>query len=141
MLADAPKEIVAAGYVKALNAAANVIADALEIHTPVKAEDTGGLLDKGVLRESLMTEVQLDSQLRGGTARIGFGKNGFVALWVEYGHRMVSHKSGGKKQIGEVRPHPFMRPTADASAEAAIQAFANSLQQTVATQFPQGKVA
>lgn len=143
MLAEAPRTVVARGYLKALQAGANVIANAVEERTPVKAEDTGGLLDRGELRESLMIEVELDSQFRGGVARIGFGKNGNVALWVEYGHRMVGHKysKSGKQQIGDIQSKPFMRPAAAASAEAAIAAFAQSLEETVSSISPNSKVA
>jgi len=140
MLDEAPRTIVARGYLKALQAGANVIADAVEIRTPVKAEDTGGLLDTGELRESLMIDTQLDSQFRGGVAEVGFGKNGAIAAWVEYGHVLVGHKPG-KKPLGEVPMHPFMRPAFDASAEAAVDAFAESLRETVTESFPQGEVA
>lgn len=136
MLAEAPRSVVASGYTKALQAAANVIADEVELHTPVKAQDTGGLLDKGVLRESLMIAIELDVQFRGGIAKVGFGKNGHVALWVEYGHNMVGHKPG-KKPSGVVPANPFMRTAADAKANSAIDAFANSLSQTVRENFPQ----
>jgi hypothetical protein len=140
MLATAPKTIVASGYTRALSAAGEVIAAELEIRTPVKAEDTGGILDRGVLRESVTVEVLLDSQFRGGQVKVGFGKNGAVALWVEYGHRLVGHKPGGKV-IGSVPPHPFMRPTAEAAGESAIEAFYQSLRGTVAAEFPQGRTA
>ena len=103
MLAEAPKIVVANGFLKALSAGANVFADELETSTPEKAEDTGGLLDKGVLRESITIEVELDSQSRGGSADISFGKNGFVAKWVgldtELGHK---DKTGEKKVLGSV---------------------------------------
>lgn len=140
MLEKASKTLVARGYMKALQAGSNVIADAVEVRTPIKSEDTGGLLDKDELRESLMVDIQLDSQFRGGVAEIGFGKNGHVANFVEYGHILLGHKPG-KKPLGDVPAHPFMRPAADASAEAAIDAFAESLKQTVTEEFPQGKTA
>lgn len=138
MLREAPKEIVARGFLRALQAGANVIADELELRTPVKAEDTGGLLDKGVLRESLMVAITLDSQFRGGHAEVGFGKNGQVAYWVEYGHRIVGHKPGKRDSGKSVPMHPFMRPAVDRSADAAVAAVAESLSQTVA-ELPGGK--
>jgi HK97 gp10 family phage protein len=145
MLAEAPKIVVANGFLKALSAGANVFADELETSTPEKAEDTGGLLDKGVLRESITIEVELDSQSRGGSADISFGKNGFVAKWVEFGHRMLGHKdkTGEKKVLGSVEgttvpPHPFVRPAFDAAADRAVEAFTNSIEETVLSQFPQG---
>lgn len=126
MLAEAPKTVVATAYLKALQAGANVIADELESRTPIKAEDVGGLLDKGVLRESVMIAVEIDSDLRGGQAEVGFGKNGYVAMWVEYGHRMVGHKPN-KKLKGTVKANPFMRQTAAVSADRAIAAFQDEL--------------
>lgn len=137
MLRDAPKNIVALGFIRAVSAGANVIADEVELHTPVKAQDTGGLLDKGELRESLMIDFSMDSQLRWAAAQVGFGKNGHVALWVEYGHQMVGH-APGKKARGQVAAQPFMRPAADASADAAIEAVTRSLSDTVRDHFPQG---
>ena len=141
MLDKAPRTIVARGYLKALQAGANVIADAVEIRTPVKAEDTGGLLDKGELRESLMIDIQLDSALRGGVADIGFGKNGNVANWIEYGHRIVGHKPGKTDSGASVPANPFMRGAADGCAEAAIDAFTGSLKETIAAAYPQSNVA
>jgi HK97 gp10 family phage protein len=149
MLEQAPRTIAARGYRKALQAGANVIANAVEARTPIKAEETGGLLEQGELRESLVTDIELNSDLRGGVAEIGFGKNGHVALWVEYGHRQVEHgakwadrqKGYEGKLLGEVPAKPFMRPAADASAEAAVDAYAESLKQTVSEEFPQRQVA
>ena len=141
MLEQAPRRIVSRGYRKALQAAADVIADEVRVRTPIKAEDTGGLLAEGELRESLVTDVEIDSQARGGVAEVGFGDNGHVALWLEYGRHVVGHKPE-LKDTGKVIPaKPFMRPAADASAEAAVDAFAESLKQTVTEEFPQGRVA
>jgi hypothetical protein len=139
MLREAPTDIVALGFIRALQAGGNVIANQVEVRTPVKKEDTGGLLDKAELRESLMIAFSLDSKLKWGAAQIGFGKNGHVALWVEYGHKMLGHRPGKKSLTLPVRPHPFMRPAADAAADPAIAAVAASLSDTVRTYFPQGK--
>jgi hypothetical protein len=136
MLREAPRTIVARGWVRALSAGGEAIAEVLEANTPIKEEDTGGLLDRGELRESVMIEVILDSNFRGGLARVGFGKNGPVALWIEYGHRMVGHKPL-KKLLGEVPQKPFMRITTDQAYDRAVAAFAQSLEETVRTEFPQ----
>jgi hypothetical protein len=138
MLDDAPRDLVARGFLKALQASADVIAEEVGVRTPIKSEDTGGLLERGELRASLRTDVQLDSQFRGGVARVGFGKAGAIANWIEWGHRLVGHKSSGKKLIGEVKARPFLRPAFDSSADAAVDAFARSLEQTVKSEFPQG---
>lgn len=139
LLEKAPKNVVARGFLKAAQAGANVITDVLEPLIPVKAEDTGGILDKGEMKELLMIAVDLDSDFRGVSADVGFDKRaGNAPLWVEYGHRMVGHD---KKQIGEVPAHPFMRPAADASAEGAIEAFTDSLNNTLREEYPQTQTA
>lgn len=138
MLREGPKMLVANGFLKALSAGGNVIADALEVNTPVKAEDTGGVLDRGVLRESVMIQVELDSQFRGGSAHIGFGKNGYVANWLEFGHVLKSHKG---KVLGFVPPNPFMRRTLNNCGDQAIQAFADSIKNTAKDMFPNFKPA
>ncbi|SRR5216684_818579 len=131
MLREAPKIIVATGFLKALNAGAQEINRELNIREPVR---------EGKLKAARMMEITLDNQLRGGLARIGYGKMGQRALWVEYGHRMIGHKPG-KKAEGMIAPHPFMRVAFDSSAERAIAAFADSLAQTVREQFPQGSTS
>ena len=131
MLAEAPKSVVARGFLKALDAGAKVFEQELEIRTPVLVSALMTVAEKGKhhpgdLRRALMSLVTLDSQFRGGEAAVGYGKQGFIANFVEYGHRMVTHKPG-KKHIGQVPAHPFMRPTFDAKADAALDAFAESL--------------
>ena len=55
-------------------------------------------------------------------------------MWVEYGHAMVGHRPG-KKDLGTIPPHPFMRPGFDASADAAVDAFAESLAATLRQEY------
>ncbi len=153
MLRDAPKTVVATGFTRALSAAGNVIAEELEIKAPIKKEELGGILDRGELRESVMVSVSLDQQFRGGTASVGFmTANGAdsVALWLEYGHRIVVpggfyYDNAGRKRkgshVGDVPPHPFVTAAADAAGEAAIDAFTTSLAQTVRDNFPQGQLS
>ncbi len=150
MLAGAPKTVVAAGFLKALSAAGNVIAAELEANAPVKAEDTGGLLDRGVLRESIVVAPELDPRFRGGEVNVGFTPGNDadkVAYWLEYGHRLVRRSrlsyidTRGRRRrgtpIGEVQPHPFIRRSAVMAEDPAIDAFVDSLRQTVTEQFPQ----
>lgn len=138
MLRDAPRNVVARAFLKGFEAAAEPIEAELEIRTPVREatlwndesfsefrQQTGG-----DLKAALMHETTLDASFRGGSLEVGFGKQGHVALWVEMGHRMVGHKPG-KKLLGNVPAHPFMTPAADASADAAIDAFANVLVATL----------
>ena len=141
MLDALPKSVVLAGYSKALHAAAKVIEDELDLRTPIQLAVEGGdlIVQGGELKAAIMHEVTLDSNYRGGYAEVGFGRQGYKANLVEYGHRMVGHRPerkqlrGPRTPDGMVRPYPFMRPTTEAAHEAAVNAFANSLKETIST--------
>lgn len=134
----APKNIVKVAFGKALTAAAVPIVESLESRIPSRNNlfdeesfrSLEGTAESGTLKDALVTDVALSQDGKGGVASIGFGKMGHVANWVEYGHHLVGH-APGKRQLGEVRPHPFMRPAADSSADAAIEAFAGSIEETM----------
>lgn len=141
MLKAKPKAIVASGYVKALQAGSAPIVAELVSRAPVGSttrwndetfsefEDTTG---HGTLKTSVVVEIVLDSEFRGGYAKIGFGAQGHKALWLEYGHRLVvGKKKTGQKVIGFVKPHPFMRAAASATADRAIQVFQEELISTL----------
>ncbi len=78
----------------------------------------------GSLRADLSTTVEVNPESLSGSAKTGFGIKGFVARMVEYGHREVTHAG---KEVGSVKSHPFMRTAAEASAAGAIEAFEESL--------------
>ena len=133
MLKEAPKHVVVTGYAKALRRSINVIAETLQMLTPEGSNHTND--DILPLNESIVTDVQVDSNGRGGVARVGYGKSGHVALFVEYGHVMKTHKPGSSI-VGHVPAHPFMRPAFDQSAAAATAAFQESITETVENEFP-----
>jgi hypothetical protein len=146
MLRNAPQTIVATGYVKAISAGANVLAAGIESICPVKKEDTGGILERGELREGISVDVQSDSQLRGGIGRVGWTTKRLAdtAKWVEYGHRVVVPGGTYKDNRGRVHKgthtkdvpaYPFIRPGFDNSAEAAVDAVVESLDATVKEHF------
>lgn len=127
MLTEAPRLIVANAYLKALTAAAAVMEAALYSATPER--DEGDRNEEIVhLKDAIVREIELDSRFRGGAFAIGFGSEGFRALWVEYGHRMIGHLPDKKKLEPDVPPHPFMRRAFDDCADACIAAFANTLE-------------
>lgn len=134
MLDRAPKVIVASAFVRGLAAAGEAVESALWPLVPIDQiaslnRSHGG---KGALVTRLVMDVQLDADARGGTVDVGFGPLGHIALWVEYGHRMIGHKPGKKESSHSPIPaHPFMRRAADASAETAIDAFARELEKTL----------
>jgi hypothetical protein len=139
MLDAAPKNLVALGFLKALEAGIKVFYDELDLKTPIRLGfDTGDLVvEGGDLKAALTTIVKLDSQLRGGIAGATYGNLSYLVNWLEYGHRMIGHKPD-KKQLhgprtpqGEVKPFPWVRDVFDRKADEAVDAFANSLIATI----------
>lgn len=123
MLDRVPKETVKVAFSRALAAAAVPIVETLNATTP---EDTGELVDH------LRTDIAISADGKGGKASINFGDQGYIANFVEYGHRMVGHEPD-LKDLGNVKPHPFMRPAASSAAEAAVEEFERSLRETLVT--------
>jgi HK97 gp10 family phage protein len=124
---------------KALRAGAAVEKAAIEERAPVK-DVTGGILPAGALRADITVRMSRDEQ---GTiiAIVGPGKlTKWVCRLVEYGHRLVRGGSsrvlangktrGAGKVLGQVDPHPFIRPAYEASQ----QAVANAICTTLATE-------
>jgi hypothetical protein len=123
-------------FARALTAATVPIVEALEPRTPSTVFDGESFsfksTGKGTLSGSIVTDVAIDSKGRGGRAQVGFGRQGFKARMVEFGHRMIGHKPGLKDTGKVVRAHPFMRPAAATSGDAAIEAFTDSMRATFA---------
>ena len=126
MLRDAPQIIVANAFLKALNAAGYVLEAALYEATPER--DEGERSEEIIhLRDAIVTEIQLDSRFQGGTVDAGFGSEGFRALWVEYGHVMLSHDRKPTK-LPRVEGKAFMLQAFEACADACIAAFSDTLE-------------
>jgi hypothetical protein len=141
-----PKNIVTLGFLRALDAAGDVIQTELASQTPVRTETrsvssaarTGRVAGEafvtgGAMRAAIRRTITIDSQYRGGTCVIDHGKFSWIANILEYGRRIVGHKPGLKDTGKTVRPNPFMRRTAEYAAQPAIDAFAASIADTVAT--------
>ena len=121
-----------------VKAGARVIADGMREAAPVLDERTAKstALESGALR----ADIHVYAGKPEGTLLadlIGPGKKTqHVALWVEYGHRMVKggysrvdaigRSRGPGHEFGSVRPHPFLRPAFEASARAALEACADA---------------
>jgi hypothetical protein len=121
-----PHTIVVQAFLQALSAGGAVILAEVAARTPERDEGERNE-DQIHLIEALTYETELDTNGQGGRVRIGFGREGRRAMWVEYGHRLMSHNPD-EKEIGTVPAHPFMRPAADAAADAAIEAFRATLE-------------
>jgi len=115
-------------FVKAVEAAVDVIESEVRARTPVGETEEG----KRHLRDAIVHVIRVDPLFRFVAGSVGFGNEGYRALWVEYGHRMVSHKPK-KAEIGTVPPHPFLRPAFDACKERAVEVFSSVLQSEIKT--------
>lgn len=133
MMREAPKQVAVLGLAKALHAGGHVIESAVAERTPERDEGARSG-DAGHLIDALTLDVQVDTGAKGGVASVHFGNLSHIAGFVEKGHRLIGHRPN-KKQIGNVVPHPFMRPAADASEDAAIGAFSDSLSKSVEEYF------
>lgn len=137
MFQELPKIIVLGGFNRALDAAGQIIEDAIEAKTPTREIKGAGIygLDFGALKGDIYHTVELDSNYRGGRAIITFRKYSHIANFVEYGHRMLSHSkrpiSGPKTAGGMVRAYPFMRPATEAVREQAVDAFVDVIVEIV----------
>lgn len=76
----------------------------------------------GTLAGDIQKEVKKQTKSRV-DVHIGPGKKGWYGRLVEDGHAIVV---AGKK-VGDVPPHPFMRPAFDAKTDEAYDAFAAEL--------------
>jgi hypothetical protein len=129
-----PQRFAKGALARALAAAAVPIVAEISARTP---EGDESLRDENVahLVDSIQTIIEVDSQGRGGRAEIGFGKMGYLALWLEYGWKLTGHQPH-KKFIKNVPENGdtyltgsrryFMRDGMEAAAERAIEAFCNS---------------
>lgn len=115
---DAEKRVLGKG----VKAATTVLAEAIQARTPV---------DKGLLRASVGTNTRVDPSGEAASGIVGFGRQGYIARFVEYGHRIVGHKPGKKDTGKRVPPHPFIRPAFDESAGKALQAFEDTVTQAL----------
>jgi HK97 gp10 family phage protein len=108
---------------QALAAAAVPVAEALEAAAPVRT---------GKLKASLKTDLALAKSGKGGRVQIGFGKQGFVARMLEFGHRMIGHLPNKvESTTSPVKPEPFMRTAATESMPKALEAFAESVRENL----------
>lgn len=118
--------------VTAVKDAGHVIAEAMRESAPVQVEKVPGsdALEPGTLRDDIKVRERLDKD-GFAVATIGPGKRtGYVARFVEYGHRLVKGKRG--QEIGHVAAQPFLRPAFERSAEDAIEKFKETMREEIA---------
>jgi len=129
-----PERCAKSALARALAAAAvEIVADVAD-RTPESDDDDR---DETVthLVDSIRTQIDIDGDGRGGKASVGFGKRGYLAVWLEYGWRLTGHKPN-KKFIKDVPEHGdiyltgskrhFMRDAIEAASDKALEAFTKS---------------
>jgi HK97 gp10 family phage protein len=118
-----PDKLVKKALRKALQAGGEVLGNAVMERTPV---------DTGLLRESVGLAVTVHNDASG-EANVGFGRQDYVARFVEFGHRIVGHKPNKKDTGKHVPARPFIRPAFDASKDKAVETFADVIEEQVQT--------
>jgi hypothetical protein len=128
-LARAPGVVCGVGVLNGLRAAAGVIEREIDIRTRIRDVRVGGDAAYPALITDLQSKFEMDSDNRGGTVEVGFFRQSYVAVFLEYGHEMVGHGESeeARASLGNVKPYPFMRPAADACAEEALDAFVKAV--------------
>jgi hypothetical protein len=134
---ELPRYIQLAGQARALQAAGDVLLEAVDSQVPIRLGiDAGDItVEGGDLKGAIRTELELDANYRGGVIEVNFGKLGYIANFVEYGHVMKSHSgktlTGPKTPGGFVKANPFMRRGFDMSADRSIEAYTGSMRDTI----------
>jgi len=116
----------------AVKAGAMVIKEAMVESAPVLDEKTekSNSLEPGELKRDIKARTRMDKD-GFAVSHIGPSKRtGYVARFLEFGHRLTKGKHG--HQIGEVRPHPFLRAAFEASEAEAIDVFKATLRDEIA---------
>lgn len=120
LLGEVPARLARQVFRRALGAAAVPVTAALKPRIPKLTGD---------LAAHLETNIYVHDDGLTGVASINFGEQGWKARLLETGHRMIGH-APNKTDKGEmVKPEPFMGPATSASADAAIEAFADSVRE------------
>lgn len=124
---------------KALRKGAMITRDAIAERAPERPDlPSGTALPIGALANDIVVRSYTGEGGREFVAVQAGKLTDHVAGWVEYGHRLVHggysklNKQTGKtrgpgSEVGQVPAHPFFRPGAEASADAAATAIIESL--------------
>ena len=91
----------------------------------------------GELESNIESKVSISARNDEATVTVGPSENQFYAYFVEFGHRLVKggysrvdsrgRTRGPGKEVGNVPPHPFMRPTFDTNAEGWLEKLVEEL--------------
>lgn len=126
---------------KALRKGAKVTQAAVQERAPVRPDlPSGTALPIGALAADIVIRSYTDGDGREVASVQPGARTSHAAGWVEFGHQMVTGGrltktgKGNGKNVGFVPAHPFFRPAAEASAEAASAAIIESLSEDAVDQ-------
>ncbi|HYF81157.1 MAG TPA: HK97-gp10 family putative phage morphogenesis protein [Symbiobacteriaceae bacterium] len=139
-LAVLPKDVAGDHLRKIAMVGADVIRERVEqkARTNLKGHGKGTYKGKpiGHIADNIVAEITLDREGRRVEVSAGPKKENYYSKWVEFGHKTVRvtgrYKKGGriyriKKDLGEVKPRPFMRPGFDEASPDAQRAVAEEI--------------
>lgn len=119
----------------AVHAAADVIRDEMVLQAPLLDEKTAHStsLEPGAVKRDIRTRMHAVDKDGVVTAVVGPDYTSYVCQWLEFGHRLVKGGSsrigptgrlrGAGHEIGEVKPHPFIRRSYENSIRPAMAKF------------------
>ena len=121
--------------------------DAVDYYTPIRLDADSEIAlgwsghgpgGGGGLKEAVRKQKPVvNSDGSGGFVIVDHNKLGYVAYFLEYGHRMIGHKpelkelKGPRTPGGVVKPYPIYRRAVAASAQAAVDAFSYAMLEAV----------
>ena len=127
-----PESLARGAFALGFVHAAAVLALALTSACPDRAEGSRDENSKH-LADCIGTEIAINRDGTGGRLWIGFKGNignikaSDIALWLEYGHRIVGHAPNYVSKGKVVAPFPFIRAAWDQSIDEAVQAFVDTV--------------
>ena len=127
-----PRKLAGAAMRAALQAAGDVMLEAIEAHTPERTDEEtpdSTSLGPGILKADMHTEIQVNSKFM---PRVKVGPSsiaGHVARWQNNGYNLTTHRRSraGRKVIRAIPGKHFLEAGFDESAETAVDVFCATL--------------
>jgi HK97 gp10 family phage protein len=129
-LKQLPADMARKVFTKALRSAGKVMKAEMVSRAPVRTEDVGPNSDSlpvGAVKANITSRVSIKPADKYGRVTIGPNKVvAHVVRWLETGWILTGHKPG-KRRIKNIPARPFVRPSADAAGQQAVDALTETL--------------
>jgi len=124
-LRELPKEIAQKAIRGALMDGAEISRAAVQRMAPKRGfwppkRVKGRAVPPGRLRKAVVKRWNARSRLGDAVVSVAFRRSAFYWHMVEFGHRIVVGRRGRRRVVGQVPPHPFVRPAAAQTLPAAV---------------------